>query len=45
VQDWGFGLGVVYLMWFIVIGLLYLPCRWYADLKSRRRDLVLLSYL
>ena len=45
VQDWGFGLGVVYLMWFIVIGLLYLPCRWYADLKARRRDLVLLSYL
>jgi uncharacterized membrane protein len=43
--DWGFGLGVVYLAWFVVIALLYLPCRWYADLKARRRDLVLLSYL
>ncbi|HEX5819142.1 MAG TPA: heparan-alpha-glucosaminide N-acetyltransferase domain-containing protein [Gemmatimonadales bacterium] len=44
-QGWGFGLGVVYLVWFVVILLLYLPCRWYADLKARRRDLVLLSYL
>jgi uncharacterized membrane protein len=44
-QDWGFGLGVVYLMWFVVVFLLYLPCRWYADLKARRRDLTLLSYL
>jgi uncharacterized membrane protein len=45
VQEWGFGLGVVYLVWFVVILLLYLPCRWYAELKARRRDLVLLSYL
>jgi hypothetical protein len=45
VQQWGFGLGVVYLMWFVVVFLLYLPCRWYADLKARRRDLTLLSYL
>jgi len=45
VQQWGFGLGVVYLMWIVVVFLLYLPCRWYADLKARRRDLVLLSYL
>jgi uncharacterized membrane protein len=45
VDGWGFGLGVVYLMWFVVILLLYFPCRWYADLKARRRDLVMLSYL
>jgi hypothetical protein len=32
-------------MWFVVVFLLYLPCRWYADLKARRRDLTLLSYL
>jgi uncharacterized membrane protein len=45
VQGWGFGLGVVYLVWLVVVFLLYLPCRWYADLKARRRDLTLLSYL
>jgi len=44
-DGWGFGLGVVYLIWFAVILLLYPLCRWYADLKARRRDLVLLSYL
>jgi uncharacterized membrane protein len=45
VQQWGYGLGVVYLFWLLVVFLLYPVCRWYADLKARRRDLVLLSYL
>ena len=45
VEGWGFGLGVVYLMWVVVVLLLYPLCRWYADLKARRRDLVVLSYL
>jgi uncharacterized membrane protein len=28
----------VYLAWAVVVVLLYLPCKWFADLKSRRRD-------
>jgi uncharacterized membrane protein len=41
---YGIGLPGVYLAWAIVVILLYLPCRWFADLKSRRRDWWL-SYL
>ncbi|HEV3167322.1 MAG TPA: heparan-alpha-glucosaminide N-acetyltransferase domain-containing protein [Isosphaeraceae bacterium] len=40
----GHGLGVVYLMWWVVVLLLYPACRWYAAFKQRRRD-VWLSYL
>jgi uncharacterized membrane protein len=43
-EGWGFGLGAVYLIWIGVVLLLYLPCKWYADLKARRRDLTVLSY-
>ena len=28
----------VYLAWAVVVLIMYLPCRWFADLKSRRRD-------
>lgn len=28
----------VYLAWALVVLLMYLPCRWFANLKSRRRD-------
>ncbi len=28
----------VYLAWAIVVLLMYFPCRWFANLKSRRRD-------
>jgi len=42
--DYGYGLGGVYLIWFAVVLALYLPCRWFADLKQRRRD-PWLSYL
>jgi hypothetical protein len=31
-------LGLLYLVWAIAVGLLYLPCRWFAGVKSRRRD-------
>lgn len=31
-------LGLLYVVWFIVVVLLYLACRWYADLKARRKD-------
>jgi hypothetical protein len=29
----------------LVVALLYIPCRWYARVKSERRDLNWLSYL
>jgi len=32
------------LMWAIAVALLYFPCRWFADLKQRRKDWWL-SYL
>lgn len=41
--SYGFNLGVVYLVWIAVILLLYLPCRWFANLKRKRTD-VWLSY-
>lgn len=31
-------LGLLYLVWAIAVVMLYFPCRWYADLKARRRD-------
>ena len=31
-------LGLLYLVWAIAVVLLYFPSRWYADLKTRRRD-------
>ena len=42
--DAGFNLLTVYLVWAAVIVALYPACRWFADLKRRRRDLVWLSY-
>lgn len=42
---WGWGLPVVYLVWLVVVLTLYPACRWYAGVKARRRDLVVLSYL
>lgn len=35
---YGTNLAGVYLAWATVVILLYLPCRWYASLKSRRTD-------
>jgi len=34
----GYSLVTVYLIWIAVLGLLYPACRWFADLKRRRRD-------
>ena len=42
---WGFGLPMVYVLWVVAVALLYPMCRWFAGLKSRRRDLTWLSYL
>jgi uncharacterized membrane protein len=42
--DYGYGLWVVYAVWIAVIVMLYPLCRWYVQLKQRRRDWWL-SYL
>jgi uncharacterized membrane protein len=42
--NYGFNLGVVYLVWLAVIALAYPACRWYSQLKQRRTDWWL-SYL
>ena len=31
-------LGLLYLVWAVAVVLLYFACRWYADLKGRRRE-------
>ena len=36
--NFGFSLWVVYLIWIAIIIALYPVCRWYADLKKRRKD-------
>lgn len=33
-----FGLPGIYAMWVLIVCLLYWPCRWFADVKKRRRD-------
>lgn len=35
---YGTSLPGVYLAWALVVLIMYVPCRWFADLKSRRRD-------
>jgi uncharacterized membrane protein len=42
--DYGYSLPVVYLLWLTVILILYPLCRWFAGVKSRRRE-AWLSYL
>jgi uncharacterized membrane protein len=42
---YGYSLAFVYLMWGVVLAILYFPCRWYAGLKQRRKDLTWLSYV
>jgi len=41
---YGYDLPFVYAIWITVVLLLYLPCRWFAELKRKRRDWWL-SYL
>lgn len=43
-EGYTWSLGLLYLVWMAAIGLLYFPCRWFADLKARRHDWWL-SYL
>lgn len=41
---YGYGLGVVWCIWILVVALCYPACRWYAGVKARSRN-PLLSYL
>ena len=34
---YAWGLGLLYLIWLVVVVLLWFACRWYADLKARRK--------
>lgn len=43
-DSYGYNLPFVYLTWITAVTLLYFPCRWFADLKQRRKDWWL-SYL
>jgi hypothetical protein len=42
-ENYGVGLAWVYVIWVAVVLILYWPCRWFAGVKQRRRD-VWLSY-
>jgi uncharacterized membrane protein len=44
-EGYVWGLGLLYLVWLIVVGVLYFPCRWFCAVKQRRKDLGFLSYL
>lgn len=43
--DFGAGLAGAYVAWILVVLALYPLCRWFADVKRRRRDLWWLTYL
>jgi uncharacterized membrane protein len=43
-EDYGYNLGVVYLVWIAVVVALYPVCRWFANVKRRRKD-AWLSYI
>jgi uncharacterized membrane protein len=38
-------LGLLYAVWLIVVAILFFPCRWFAALKQRHKDIAFLSYL
>lgn len=42
--NFGYSLGIVYLLWLLVIVVLYFPCRWYSKYKQTHRQWWL-SYL
>jgi uncharacterized membrane protein len=43
-KDYGYNLPVVYLVWIGVVAALYPVCRWFANVKRRRKD-AWLSYI
>ncbi len=44
-EGYVWSLGLLYLVFAIVVVVLYFPCRWFAGLKQRRKDIGFLSYL
>ena len=42
---YGHGLPFIYAMWVLAVTILYLPCRWFMELRNRHRDWAWLSYL
>lgn len=42
---YGHGLVFVYAMWLLAVAILYMPCLWFMELRSRHRDWTWLSYL
>lgn len=44
-EGYVWSLGLLYLVWAIVVIALYFPCRWFAGVKQRHKDVRLLSYL
>jgi uncharacterized membrane protein len=37
-ESYTWSLGLLYLIWAVAVVALYFPCRWFAELKARRRD-------
>ena len=37
-EGYAWGLPLLYLVWAVAIVMLYLPCRWFAGVKARRKD-------
>ena len=44
-NGYGHGLPFVYAMWILTVAILYIPCRWFMEFRSRHRDWTWLSYL
>ena len=42
---YGHGLPFIYAMWFLAVAILYLPCLWFMEFRSRHRHWTWLSYL
>jgi uncharacterized membrane protein len=42
---YGHGLPFVWAMWILAVAILYLPCLWFMEFRSRHRDWAWLSYL
>jgi len=44
-SGYGHGLPFIYAMWILAVAILYFPCRWFMEFRSRHRDWPWLSYL
>ena len=42
---YGHGLPFIYAVWLVAVAILYLPCRWFMEFRSRHREWTWLSYL